>query len=48
MIADAKPSEITRDTERIFWIYYWTYFFLSMALLCVALFVAMVNTTGFR
>lgn len=43
MLADA--TEITRDTERIFWIYGPIF---SKHGLAVALFVVMANTTDFR
>lgn len=46
MLAVAKPSEITRDTERIFWIYGPIFF--SKHGLAVALLVVMANTTDFR
>lgn len=45
MLADAKPSEITRDTERIFWICGPIF---SKHGLAVALFVVMANTTDVR
>lgn len=45
MLANAKPSETTRDTERIFWICGPIF---STRGLAIALFVVMANTTDFR